>query len=70
MLSVSFFSENETASYQLLSIDGRILRTEILTNTKGTTNLDIPVHDLPTGTYLLKLITALESETQKFIKID
>ncbi|MFT7343759.1 MAG: photosystem II stability/assembly factor-like uncharacterized protein [Lentimonas sp.] len=57
------------AIVKVYSITGKNVKTVNLTNVKaGNNKIDIQVQDLPTGTYIVKLVAGSQIETTKFIK--
>ena len=57
-------SDSRVESYEVYSITGAMVRRQ----EAGSTTFDIDVRDLPVGTYLLKLNSEGQVQTQRFVK--
>jgi Secretion system C-terminal sorting domain len=57
---------NEKVTLQIIGADGKKWKEAVFE--KATNRLSVNVSSLPSGTYLLRLITKTKTETGQFIK--
>lgn len=59
----------EQVQMRIYSITGNVMKTITPTTVKGENTIDIPVNDLPSGSYFINLIDGNTQKTAKFIKM-
>ncbi len=59
----------EEVFMQIYSISGNVMKTVTPSAIKGENSINIPINDLPSGTYFINLRDGSEQKTAKFIKM-